>query len=84
MTPASFAESTHVMGRPADMTDEQCGPLSVAIGDCDDHPVVVSCWKLTTEELAEFQRTGRIWLIIHSLQMPPVTLTANNPFTAGN
>jgi hypothetical protein len=80
MISTSFDESKHYLSRPKDMTEEQCDPLSVAIATMDEQPVVISCWKLTKEELEEFQKTGRIWLIICGNTMPPVALTANNPF----
>jgi hypothetical protein len=75
MIPASFDESNHVLGTPPSMTDEQCDPLSVFV----DGNYVVSCWKLTADELEEFKRTGRIWLMVVGPTMPPVILTAIKP-----
>jgi len=81
MIPSSFDESTHCLSRPSDMTEEQCVPLSVLNGLTPDGlPVIVSCWKLTQEEVAEFQRTGRIWLTVYGAGMPPVCLDAKKPF----
>lgn len=81
MVSASFPQSTHALSRPEDMTADECDPLSVA--NCVDPtgvPMVISCWKLTKEELEEFNRTGRIWLFIFGTTMPPVALSANSPF----
>lgn len=81
MIPASFDESNHVLDKPREMTREQCDPLSVFVGeDTNRVPVVISCWKLTKEELEEINRTGRVWLWIFGRTMPPVSLEIANPF----
>lgn len=81
MVPASFHESNDVLDRPVDMTDEQCEPLSIMRArTMDDVPVLVSCWKLTPEELAEVNRTGRVWLVVCGETMPPVILDGRKPF----
>lgn len=80
MIAASFDESTECLSRPSNMADDRCDPLAIARADMDGIPVVVSCWKLTQEELKEFQRTGRIWLIVAGNTIPPVILTAIKPF----
>lgn len=81
MVPASFAESNVVLSRPPGTTDDQCDPLSVMRTEtADGQPVVVSCWKCTIEELAEINRTGRIWLTIWGHTMPPVMPTGTRPF----
>jgi len=78
---ASFDESTGYLDRPPSMTADECDPLAVArVQYSDGIPAVVSCWKLTAEEVGEFKRTGRIWLIVTGQSMPPVALTANKPF----
>lgn len=73
MIPASFEESNLILGKPSDM--EECDPLSVF----SDGKHIVSCWKLTVDELIKFQKTNRIWLIISGPTMPPVILTAIKP-----
>ena len=42
-------------------------------------PVVVSCWKMTAEELAEINRTGRVWLVVWGVTQPPVSLCGEKP-----
>lgn len=80
MVPADFAESNGVLSRPPDMTDEECDPLCVLHSNLPDQtPVVVSCWKVTKEELEEIQRTGRVWLIVVGHTMPPVILSGIKP-----
>jgi hypothetical protein len=84
MFPSSFDESNGYLGKPPDMTDEQCESLSVWRGNANvvdggATPTVVSCWKLTKEELGEVNRTGRVWLWVVGVTMPPVILTAHKP-----
>lgn len=78
--PASFEESNAVLSRPGDMDDEECSPLSIARAEQDGMPVVISCWKLTQEELDEINRTGRVWLGILGQTMPPAWIAGNRPF----
>jgi hypothetical protein len=81
MIPSSFEESTGYLDRPSNMTDDECVPLAVAKCLMGDDPVVVSCWKISKEEIEEFARTGRIWLVVLGETMPPVILTATKPMT---
>jgi len=81
--PASFDESNAVLARPAGMTHQQCEPLSVLRAvDGDGIPIVISCWKLTKEEMEEVQRTGRVWLGIIGQTMPPAWIDGCKPFDA--
>jgi hypothetical protein len=81
MIPTSFDESNHVLDKPKDMAREQCDALSVFVGQTQDGlPVVISCWKLTKEELEQINKTGRVWLWVYGAGMPPVSLTVENPF----
>ena len=79
MVPTSFAESNGVLDAPKGM-EKDCDPLSVAFAQIGSMPCVVSCWKLTADELAEINRTGRVWLLIAGKTMPPVVLTTEKPF----
>lgn len=84
MIPCSFDESNQVLGRPSDMKDEECDPLSVFSGgmmlENGVVPVYVSCYKMTKEEKEEFDRTGRVWLIVMGYTHPPLKLQAFSPF----
>lgn len=80
MLPASFPESEHALGGPDGMSPDECEALSVRHGTMDGKPVVISCWKLTAEELAEVNRTGRVWLGVLGTTMPPVFLDGLKPF----
>ena len=81
MIPTSFAEFNAVLGRPADMGDEDCSCLAVLrTRTYGGLPAVVSCWKLTAEELAEINRTGRVWLTVVGKTMSPVSVDGLRPF----
>jgi hypothetical protein len=79
--PASFAESNLVLDSPPGMTPDECEPLSVLrTRTPSGQAVVISCWKLTAEELAEINRTGRVWLGILGHTMPPAWIDGTVPF----
>ncbi len=86
MLPVSFPEQNKVYTKPADMTDEQCSDLSVWQGDVmiDEYgntaPAIISCWKLSKEDLEEIAKTGVIWLSITGNGMPPVSVFTEHPF----
>lgn len=80
MIPTSFTESDAVLGRPQYMTDDECSCLSILrTTTTDGTPVVLSCWKLTAEELEEVNRTGRVWLTVVGQTMPPVMVDGVKP-----
>lgn len=81
MEAASFDEANIVLSRPPDMTADECTPLSVWRGVTEnDAPIVISCWKVTAEELEEIKKTGRVWLTVVGYTMPPVSLAGTSPF----
>lgn len=64
------------------MTDDECAPLSVLFARTGcDRPVVVSCWKISQEELDEIRRTKRIWLVVYGETMPPIAVAGTKPFS---
>lgn len=86
MIAVDFPERNFVFKKPVDMTDEQCSDLCVWKGAAtiedtkEEVPVIMSCWKLSKEDLEEIQKTGTIWLSITGHGMPPVSLFTENPF----
>lgn len=81
--PANFDESNAVLDPPPEMTFDECDPLSVLLSrQPDGMPVVISCWKLTAQELEEINRTGRVWLGIIGGTMPPAWISGTKPFSA--
>lgn len=81
MEAVQFEQSNFVFKRPPDMTEEQCGDLSVFRGKNEGGmPVIISCWQPTPEELEEINRTGKVWLSICGTGMPPVCVLGHFPF----
>ena len=87
MLPVDFEQRNFVYTKPKDMTDEQCSDLCVYKGlvqideEGNTAPTIISCWKLSKEDLEEVAKTGTIWLSITGNGMPPVSLFTENPFT---
>lgn len=82
MFPTSFAESNTIAGPPDGIDPDQCQTISVlATLNPQGVPIVISCWKLTAEELAEINKTGRVWLTCMS-GMIPCYLTVEKPFSS--
>jgi len=81
MIPSNFDESNCVLDKPPELTVDECDCLSVFRGtDSNNFPIVISCWKLTKEELERVNKTGRIYLGVIGDTMPPVWLDGMNPF----
>lgn len=81
MIPVGFNEENFLL-HPPKGTEETVEPLSVWIGHTEDGvPLVVSCWKLTIEELETLNRSGRIWLTVMGTGMQPVQLSAFKPLS---
>lgn len=40
---------------------------------------VISCWKLSPEEIEEVKKTGEVWLSIHGEVVPPVRIDGIKP-----
>jgi hypothetical protein len=87
MESCSFPEENLILEAPLGVTAEQCQPLPVYTGLLkvegfkEEVPAIISCWKVTKEELEEIRRTGRIWLFVYGRGMPPVALSGKNPFS---
>lgn len=53
---------------------------------CNDLPAhkakdqIISCWKLTKEELEQINKTGVIWFSVMGQSQPPIWLGTENPF----
>jgi hypothetical protein len=86
---ASFDQENTIFNPPEGVSNKDCNSISAYRGDInyedeDGNPMsaecVITCWRLTKEELEEVNRTGRIWLYIHGTGMPPVSVSGSNPF----
>lgn len=80
MQASSFDEANVILGPPEGLTEDDVYSLNVNRTEfADGSHAVTSLWKLTQDELEEFQRTGRIWLVCLGGTMPPVIVTARKP-----
>lgn len=81
MESSAFDEENAVLDPPRGMSTKECDTISIWRGELENGiPVVVSCWKVTKEELEEIHRTGRVWLFVMGRSMPPVSLFTAHPF----
>ncbi len=82
MIPAAFDQENGVLNPPIGMSSAECETLSVWRGVLENRmPVVITCWKVTKEELEEIQRTGRVWLTVMGTTMPPVIIEGASPWS---
>jgi hypothetical protein len=73
MKPITFPEQTSVLGPPAGMSPEECGPLPIAWGN----GVFVSCWQPSHEERVALAAGAPIYLRVVGPAHPPVALTVD-------
>jgi hypothetical protein len=83
MIATGFAEENTVLSKPPELTADECDALSVWCGSLQNgEAAVISCWKVTAEELDAIIRTGRVWVIVLGETMPPILPTGLSPFKA--
>lgn len=83
MNAQRFPESNTVMRRPDGWTEDECCDVHAYRGEAaDKHPVIITAWKPTPEELVRLNLGEPIYLCVWGQGMPPVALTLDNPFTA--
>lgn len=81
MQGVKFKTANGTMGKPENMTDEQCYALPVQfstldIGNGQLVPTTESVWELSDYELKTIMESKRVRLIILGKGMPPVSLRA--------
>ena len=74
MKPVYFKESNKVFGKPADMTDEECGSLHVYYEP--ESTRIISKWNLSFKERLSVLFFGTVWVTVHSHSLPPFALDA--------
>lgn len=78
---SSFDEANFVFDKPKNMTYDECSPASCFVGrDVSGQDLVITCWKLTKEEVDEIINTGRIWCYHYGTNLQPHALSGKNPF----
>jgi hypothetical protein len=80
MTPIDFKESNESLDARVPVAGVGMQPLSVFRGVTDGTKIMISCWQLTPEELAEVQRAGRVWLLVFDEDHPVVHVAGESPF----
>ena len=80
MTPQDFAQSNENLSARVPIAGAGMEPLPIYRGITNGTELQISCWQLTSEELAEIQRTGRIWLLVFGQTHPVVHLAGESPF----
>jgi hypothetical protein len=80
--PASFNESNMLLDSPPGFSPDGCEPLCVHFSNkgSSGYPEVLSCWKLTQDELNEINKTGRIWVTVIGCRVPPISVSGLAPF----
>lgn len=75
MLAIDFPGTNTTFGKPANMTDEQCGSLSALVGfDADGLPYVLTAWQPNYEDLQALNAGRPLMLQVVSSRMPPVSL----------
>nr|DAN12625.1 MAG TPA: hypothetical protein [Caudoviricetes sp.] len=81
MKPIDFKQSTKVLQRSPDMTDDERASLPV----WSDGMQCVSCWKPSLSERILVAFGGKVWLGVASgSTQPPVFLSGRNVFKGGS
>jgi len=85
MEPASFPEANQVFDKPDGWSRDECGAIDTFLGkDQFNRPIIVTCWKLTKDEVEELLETGRVWVYHWGTGLQPHSLTAHSPFPQEN
>ena len=67
--------ATRVLGKPSDMTDEQCGSLAIRDMVVDGLPAMVSAWHPTPDEVKRMAAGEPVYLWVFGSAHPPVALS---------
>ena len=68
-----FESANFVFQAPENTTPEECGDLPVFRNEKQ----IISCWRLTPDEMAKVAETGVVWLSVMGAGMPPVAISAD-------
>ena len=81
MVPCSFdGENVVLQTPPGFSSDALCATLNAFYGE-NDHglPFLISCWKLTKQEVEDLTTHGRLWLVVAGNNHPPMALSTVKP-----
>jgi len=77
MRPIKFPDANASLSRPAGTAKDDCGLLPI---HRTDDGRIVTCWKLTDDDLKIIFETKQIWVQVMDSTMPPICLHTDNPF----
>lgn len=80
--PVPFGEANVILhGTPEDQAAGTVKDLPIhRYRDLDGCWHVISCWRLSAEELAEVMETGVVWLHAWGTTHPPIAVGGTDPF----
>ena len=79
--PTNFPEANALLERGQNPEEVSSLPIHCSPNTMLGSPECISCWELTPEELAEVQRTGRVWLRVAGVTHVPVCIQGLSPFS---
>jgi len=75
MIPVDFKGANITIGKPKDMTDEECMGIRVYKSvDESGFPYFLECWQPSYEDIQAIQRGEPIWVKILGQQLPPIAI----------
>jgi hypothetical protein len=78
VNPTPFPESNVTLGKPKNMTDEECQPLPACkTGDGR----FISRWEFSEEDRQRIAAGAPVWLHVFGFGHPVVCLSTESPFT---
>lgn len=81
MIATAFNEDNIVLHPPEGVSSDEVQALSAFRGiNSKGVPVIVSCWKVTDEELQSIIEHRKVWLVIAGNTMPPASVEGISPF----
>lgn len=78
MNPIRFANANIVMAAPPGFSN--CSDVHACRTTSGERPVTVTAWRPTPEELVKINLGEPVWLVIYMDGMPPVSVTADDPW----
>ncbi len=85
MLAVDFPGTNITFGKPADMTDEECGSLKAMVAQYEDGtPYVLTAWQPSYEDIQAINAGRPVMLQIIGRGMPPVSLWTYDENTSAN
>lgn len=75
MTPVPLTDKTRTLGKPSDMTDEECSSLDICDVETANGNYMVSAWRPDEADLKKLNEGEPVFLWIRGLSHPVVSLS---------